>query len=308
MNFEIAQMLLLKMVGLYLAIAIGYIAVKKLDVSSHGISRLLFYVIVPLVFLHGIAKMRMQGEVLLLPVVIAMISCTLCLTFYRIAKCFYDGKEANIIGFASGNGNIGYFGIPVALLLFDEQTVAIYMVMIIGIMLYEGSLGYYITTKGDFSTRQALMKIATLPMLHGALGGIVLSMLEWPLPEFMEDFFISLRGAYTTLGMMVVGMGLAAMQRIEIDWRFLGMTFAVKFLAWPVMIAGCIWLDQQFFGLFSENIHRAATLLSVVPLAVNSVIFATLLNAHPEKMATAVFASTAFAIFYVPFMVSWLIL
>ena len=305
---DIASLLLLKMAGLYLAIAIGYLSVKKLDLSSHGISRLLFYVIVPLVFLHGISKMRMQGEVLLLPAIITLISCVLCLTFYRIARLFYAGKEANIIGFASGNGNIGYFGIPVALLLFDTQTVAIYMVMIIGIMLYEGTLGYYITTKGDFSARQALLKIISLPMLHGAVGGVLLSLFELSTPAFLEDFFLSLRGTYTILGMMVVGMGLASMDRIAIDWRFIGLTFTVKFVAWPLMIAGFLWIDTTFLHLFSANIHQAATLLSLVPLAVNSVIFATLLNAHPEKMATAVFLSTGFALLYLPLMVSWLIL
>ncbi len=299
-----ATLILLKLVGLYLAIGIGYLSVKKLDLSSHGISKLLFYVIVPLVFLHGISKMRMQGEVLLLPVVIAVISCILCLGCYGLAKRLYpEGKEANIIAFAAGNGNIGYFGIPLALALFDTQTVAIYMVMIIGIMLYEGTLGYYITTKGDFSTRQALVKIASLPMLHGSLIGILLSLLEWPLPMFLEDFFISLRGAYTILGMMIVGMGLAGLTSLSVDWRFVGLTFGIKFILWPLAIFSLIWLDGQFFGLFSDNIHQAAMLLSFVPLAVNSVIFATLLGAHPEKMATAVFLSTAFALIYVPVMV-----
>ena len=129
---EIATLILLKMTGLYIAIAIGWVSARKLEVGKEGISKLLFYVIVPLVFLHGISKMQMQEGVLLLPLIIAVFSCTLCLLYFQISRRFYpQGKEANIIAFASGNGNIGYFGIPIAMMLFDTQTVAIYMVMVI---------------------------------------------------------------------------------------------------------------------------------------------------------------------------------
>jgi hypothetical protein len=305
---EVATLILLQMAGLYLAIGIGYIATKKLALSSEGISKLLFYVIVPLVFLHGISQMRMEGKMLLLPLIIFSISCTLCLLFYRIGRwCYPEGKEANIIAFASGNGNIGYFGIPLAVLLFDAQTVGVYMVMIIGIILFESTLGYYITTLGNFSAKDALKKIATLPMLHGALAGIALSLLELPTPEFLENFFQHLRGTYTILGMMVVGMGLAGLQTLALDGKFISATFSVKFLAWPLVMFALTMLDAQLIGLFSAEIHQAARLLSIVPLAVNSVIFATLLNAHPEKMASAVFLSTACALIYVPAMVAWFV-
>lgn len=305
---EIAFSILLQMTGLYLCIAMGFYSARKLEVQGKGISSLLFYIIVPLVFMHGISKMHIENQYLLLPVFIFLISCTLCTLHYFIARQVYHDKSANILAFASGNGNIGYFGIPVAMVLFPPELVGVYMVMVIGIMLYETTLGYYITTKGDFSTREAIRNMTRLPMLHGALIGLFLSLMGIPLPDFMEGFFTSLRGAYSTLGMMVVGIGLAGVTSFRLDWKFTGMAFAVKFIGWPLMVGALILLDQQVMHLFSPQVHAAAHLLSFMPLAVNSVIFATLLEAEPEKMATAVFLSTVFALFYVPAMVSWLIL
>ncbi len=305
---NVAFEILLQMTGLYACIAIGYISAKKLEVEGKGISRLLFYIIVPLVFMHGISKMEIQYEFLLLPLIIFCISCTLCLSHYAIARRIYTDKSANILAFASGNGNIGYFGIPVALMLFEPQWVGVYMVMVIGIMLYETTLGYYITTKGDFSTQEALRKMTRLPMLHGALIGLMLSLLGWRLPEFTEGFFTAMRGAYSTLGMMVVGIGLAGITSLKLDWKFISMSFIVKFVAWPLMVGGFVWIDIHWLGICTTQAHHAAILLSIMPLAVNSVIFATLLDAKPEKMAAAVFLSTAFALFYLPVMVSWLIL
>lgn len=301
--------LFLKMIGLYLSVGMGFLAARKLHLNREGISGLLFYVIVPLVFLHGVSKMHLHGAALLLPPLIMLVSSVLCLLAYVLAVRLWPkegDKTANILAFSSGNGNIGYFGIPVAMLLFEPPVVATYMVMIIGIMLYEVTLGYYITAKGDFHPRDAIRKILTMPMLHGALGGILLAVLQWPLPSFLEDFFVSLRGAYVILGMMMVGMGLAGMQRIAIDWKFLICGFLIKFAAWPLAISGVIWLDNHATHLFSKEIHEAMLLLSLAPMAVTSVIYATLLRAEPEKIATAVFLSTFFAMFYVPLMITLL--
>lgn len=301
--------LFLKMIGLYIAVGMGFFAARKLHLNREGISGLLFYVIVPLVFLHGVSKMHLYGAALLLPPIIMAVSCFLCLTSYAIARRLWPqegNKTANILAFSSGNGNIGYFGIPVAMLLFEPPIVATYMVMIIGIMLYEATLGYYITAKGDFHPRDAFKKIIRMPMLHGSLLGILLAVLEWPLPDFLEDFFVSLRGAYVILGMMMVGMGLAGMQRFSIDWKFLCSAFLIKFAAWPLTISGVIWLDTHLLHLFDNSIHEAMLLLSLAPMAVTSVIYATLLKAEPEKIASAVFLSTFFAMFYVPLMITLL--
>ena len=305
---DVAFPILLQMSGLYLCIAIGFIAARKFDIHGKSVSQLLFYFIVPLTFLYGISKTNMQPQYLLLPLFIFIIACTLCLIHYAIARRIYTDKSANILAFASGNGNLGYFGIPIAMLLFEPPIVGIYMMTIIGTMLFETTLGYYITTKGDFSTREAIIKMAKLPMLHGALIGLLLSLFQLSVPSFLEGFFIGIKGAYSTLGMMVVGIALAGVTSLKIDWRFITMAFIVKFIAWPLMVGGLILLDMHWLHLFSETVHHTTLLISFMPLAVNSVIFATLLNAEPEKMATALFLSTLFALLYVPLMISLFIL
>lgn len=305
---DVALPILLQMTGLYLCIAIGFVAARKLNIHGKSVSQLLFYFIVPLTFLYGISKTNMQPQYLLLPLFVFLIACTLCLSHYAIARRIYHDKSANILGFASGNGNLGYFGIPVAMLLFEPHIVGIYMMTIIGTMLFETTLGYYITTKGDFSTRQALINMAKLPMLHGALIGLIMSLFQLSVPTFTENFFLGVKGTYSTLGMMVVGIALAGVTSLRIDWRFISMSFIVKFIAWPLMVGAFILLDTHLLQLFDSQTHHTTLLISFMPLAVNSVIFASLLNAEPEKMATAVFLSTLFALIYVPVMISWFIL
>lgn len=55
-------------------------------------------------------------------------------------------------------------------------------------------------------------------------------------------------------------------------------------------------------SLFPEEAHKGFLLISIVPLAANSVAIASILKAHPEKVATTVLVSTLIALVYVPVM------
>lgn len=300
--------LLLKMTGLYACIGMGWIAARRLKLEGEGISQLLFHLIVPLVFFHGVARAPMQGATLALPLIVALLSCLLALLGLALARAFWPKGDPtpHLLAFTAGNGNMGYFGIPVALMIFSTETVALYMLMIIGVILYEATLGYALVTRGHFHPRVALRKILTLPMLHGALLGLLFAVMRWPLPEFLEDFFLSVRSTYSVLGMMMVGIALSGLRGLALDSKFLAHSFLMKFLAWPLLTAGFVWLDRNLLGWYGANIHQALMLLSLAPLAVMSIIFATLFKNQPEKMATAVFLSTCFALVYVPLMIGWL--
>ena len=301
---QIALVILLKLAGLYAAIGMGWVSARHLGLQNEGISKLLFYLIVPLVFVHGISHMEMHGVILFLPFLTFGIACFLALGMYYGPARRWDDSTRNILAFTSGNGNIGYFGLPIAVLLFNTQTVAIYMVLIIGLMIYESTLGYYLLTRGRYTGRAALRKMLSQPVLHASVLGLLLSFLHLPTPAFLDDFFLAVRGTYTILGMMLVGMGLAAMPHFKLDWPFMALSFGVKFIAWPLMMAAFIALDNNALHWFEPETHHAMLLFSFVPLAVNSVILATLFDAKPEKIAAAVFASTGFALLYVPVMVA----
>ena len=66
-------------------------------------------------------------------------------------------------------------------------------------------------------------------------------------------------------------------------------------------------VDTTFLGLYSEDIHNALMLVAIVPIAVNTIIVASLFDSKPDKAATAILFSTIFALFYVPFMVAYFI-
>lgn len=63
-----------------------------------------------------------------------------------------------------------------------------------------------------------------------------------------------------------------------------------------------LWVDTTYLHFCTPLMHQVMFLLSIVPLAANTVALATELKAEPEKAATSVFFSTLFVLFYIPVM------
>ena len=116
----------------------------------------------------------------------------------------------------------------------------------------------------------------------------------------MDNFIISLQGAYVVLGMMLIGFGISKINNFTFDYKFIGLSFLGKFFVWPVLMFFLITLDYYIFGIYNIEFYRAFILLAIVPVAANTVIFATVLNVYPEKVSSSVLFSTLFGLLYVP--------
>jgi predicted permease len=268
----------------------------------------MIYLFGPLVIFNGVINTRLDFTILSLPLITFSLAIGLCLLFYWFAGFIWQDSTKNLVGFSAGTGNTGYFGLPLALLLFDDQGEGIYIMAILGLTLYENTLGFYLMARGKYTVKECLNKVVKLPALYALFGGVLLNFLHVPIPDIFTEFMKHIKGAYTVLGMMVIGLGIAGLKHFKMDLSFVGMTFLAKFVVWPILIVMVIALDTFIFGMFDENIYQALTLLSFVPLAANLVIFASLMDIQPEKAAAAVLVSTLVSIIYIPLMVGCFLL
>lgn len=104
----------------------------------------------------------------------------------------------------------------------------------------------------------------------------------------------------------MIGLGMARLQSLKLDLGLIAFVFSFKFLMWPLITLGFIFLDRFLIHEFTPQIHQMLLLLSVMPLPANTIAFALQLNVQPDKASTLVFLSTVFALFYIPVvMVMW---
>lgn len=297
-------LLLIKLIPLYVIIVIGYIAGKYLNVKKESISPLLIYIIAPLVIFNGTVTADISFANLSLPLLFFVLASMISVGFYWVSKSIWADSTRNILAFTAGTGNTGYFGLPVAMALFNPEQVSLVVLSILGFVLYENSLGFYLTARGSFSVKDSLMKVVKLPTIYAFLIGLLVNLSEISLGQIYIDNIANIRGAYTVLGMMLIGLGLASIKEYKFDWKFLGATFLAKFLVWPILILAVILLDNVWLNLYPTGIQQVMVLMSIVPLAANTVAFATELKAQPEKASLAVLLSTVFALVYIPTIVS----
>src|SRR5688572_3427342 len=112
---------------LYIIIFMGFVAGKFLKLNRDTIAQLLFVFIAPVIIFNGIINTRLDSSIIFVPLLTFAISTIICLVFFYVSKHLWHDQTRNLIALTAGSGNTGYFGLPVALLLFDDQGEGIYI-------------------------------------------------------------------------------------------------------------------------------------------------------------------------------------
>lgn len=297
---EIFFSILYKILPLYIFVIIGFISGKYLSIDSKGIGKLIIYIIAPFVIFEAITHSNLSLSTFVIPLIAFLLCSFVAYIFYTYGRYIYNDARANVLAIVSAEGNTGYFGIPIALLLFDQKIFSTYILGTLGVTIFENTVVYYLTARGKYTVSESLERLKKLPALYAFLFAIIFLYFDFSLPKIMDNFIISLQGAYVVLGMMLIGFGISKINNFTFDYKFIGLSFLGKFFVWPVLMFFLITLDYYIFGIYNIEFYRAFILLAIVPVAANTVIFATVLNVYPEKVSSSVLFSTLFGLLYVP--------
>jgi malate permease and related proteins len=289
-----------KILPLYGVILIGFIAGRTLKTKGENIAPLLIYIIAPIVVFTGIMSAPLDPSKLALPFLFFFICCALCLIFLSVLGFFWASPTKNILAFSTATGNTGYIGLPIAIFLFGEEAFSIAVLIALGFILYENTLGFFITARGKNTTLESLGRVLRVPTAYAFILAVICNLSNIQLGTALTELGINFRGAYSILGMMLIGLGVSQLTMIKLDFRFISTALLLKFLVWPLVVLVVIFIDKNTIQFFDPLEYKIMLLMSIVPLPANSVALAMELEAAPEKMATTVLISTVFALFYIP--------
>ncbi|MDD4286916.1 MAG: hypothetical protein PHN33_01025 [Candidatus Peribacteraceae bacterium] len=291
-----------KLLPLYLFIAVGYLLGVFLHLKRRSVAMLLLYVLSPIVVFEGGWTAPLSRGTLALPLLFLAICSVLCGLFYLLSGLVWKRGDSirNLAAFASANGNSGYFGIPAGLALFGQQSLGIIVLCSLGFVLYESSTGFFTLARSNFTLRESMRKVALLPVLYAFALGIVANIWQVPEPAMVSLFLHGVRTIFSIIGMLLIGVSLAGERLSAIDAKLLVFTTVAKTVVWPALMLLFIALDRHVFRIFDEDVHGVLLLMGMIPLAVNTVVYSSVLKVHPEKAAVAVMVSTVIALFFIP--------
>jgi predicted permease len=294
----------LKLISALLSVIIGFLAGKFSKVDREHIASLLFYFISPIVFFAIPASATFSLAALSITLVTFIIATILCIICYNLFDMYFDEPSRNILAMTSGTANAGYFVLPVAASLFDDYTLSIYMMAVVGLSIYESSVGFFVCDGEYSSTKESIKRVMKLPNLNAFVLGCLFSLTGLTLPNFLDDFIYNMRGSYSILGMIMIGLGISTLDKFEIDFKFTGSAFLSKFVFYPILVNLFIVLDKFLMHNYNTSHYQALQLLSTAPMAANTIVFATFAKASPEKVAATVLLSAIFSLIYMPTMIS----
>ncbi|WP_110676800.1 AEC family transporter [Salinicola sp. RZ23] len=280
-------------------VALGWVAARRLKLDPRPIATLLIYLISPLTFFNALTQGQPSIDKLALTFGVLLLSSLLCLAVNAVAGRFYAEQERALLAFSAGTGNTGYFGFPIALVLLPPEGVTQYLFCMLGISLYEFTVGFYISARGQFSVRESLSRLARLPLIYAFAGGMLISALGWQVPQPVSEGLGYFKYCFTVLGMMIIGMTLG-----RISWRAVDVAFVVgcvvtRFMVWPLATLA-LAVALRLLGDASDSLVLAFLLVGAVPMAANVVVIAMELNIRPEKGAIAVLLTTLAAPLLIP--------
>lgn len=297
---DIAQLLLSKILPLYFLILLGYVSGRRLGVRTTSISALLLHVISPVFMFGVIASAKLDLAALLLPFAVMAVLVLSGAVTYLAATPFFRDRNRNLVTACLPVGNTGYFGVPIALVLFDDATFKLYLIANFGVLIYQTVFGFTILAKSHADMKDSIKQLFRLPVFYGVLAGFGYGFSGLDVPGFMGDLTEYFTGAFVVLGMMLIGIALSQIKLKEIDLKFITFANVMRFVFLPALMLGLLALDAATFGLADDAIYDILVLIAFMPVGANIVIYATELDVYPEKAAALVLTSTMVAMAAVP--------
>ena len=294
--------LLGKILPLYFSILLGLFSTLFLSCDKNTIAKILLFILAPLIVFNATISVKLDASVLFLPIFFFLLSSTLAFILLFVFKRIYSDNTANLLAFSTSTGNTGNIGIPLAILFLEPHLVDVFIFTVLASILYQNSVGYYITAKGHFTAKESIKKVLKLPVLYAFVLGIIFNISGFKIPDIFLNYADYLKGTYAILGMMLLGMGMEKMRsNNSFDLKFISYAIIIKFFLWPMIVLAFIFVDKNYIHFLNEGFYMIMFLFSIVPLAGNTVTVATILNVKPEKMSLAVFITTMIPLLYIPF-------
>ena len=293
-----------QMAPLFFQIIIGFIAGRIFHIGKQDISKLLLYIILPILIFETIINANLSGATIALPLAVLGISTLTAGVTYLLGRRFWRDSNVNILALSGASSNTILFGIPVSIIMLNKITLPVYIIAMMGTILFQYTLGIFLAARTEIKPLKAIGEILKQPILYAFALGIFFNKNSIPLPQSLNLFILQMHGACTVTSMIIIGLGLSSIKLSTVDFKFIGMAFIAKFILCPLIALLFIYIDLHHLHILKVESHQVIMFISVMPIAASNIVFSSIYQTHTEKASSVVLLSTIFSLFYIPLIYS----
>jgi predicted permease len=294
----------------FLLIVLGFILKRilmRLDTQWHGLERLTYYVLFPMLLIQTLVKADLTkvpvggvGGALFLS---ALAMSLLCLALRpALQRLDIDGPAFTSI-FQGATRWQTYVALSVSANLYGDAGLALASVAMVAIIplvnvLSVGVLAHYASPEKQ-SARAIVMTVVRNPLIWACLIGLVVNVTHLPLPRIWHEVADALGRSSLAIGLLVTGAGL----HLEGLFRpSLGAAIGVlfKLALMPVLALGlALW-----FGLSGTSLVIVA-ICSAVPTSPSAYVLARQMGGDAPLLAQIITLQTILAAMTMPIAIAW---
>ena len=298
---ELALISIRQVIVFFILIMTGFFAIKakvlKPEARQH-FSSLLVSIVVPCMIVNSYIT-EFNPEVfhgIVLEFIHSFILIMIGLVIAVLAARRMGVENRAIFEFAMIFSNAGYMGFPLIQALFGNEG-----------MLYASSYNTvfnlliwtygYARVSGQTDAKKVMNTIVRTPAMIAVVLGLVIYLLQIPVPELIHQPISNIGGLNTPLSMMITGMILAGsdLSKVIRD-RAVTTVIGIRLFLIPAVCLLIYGILHISFGMASEVV----LLLEACPCAAISSVFAVQFHYDEEKVAGAVILSTLLSILTLP--------
>ena len=298
---------------LFFLLMIGFIIRRLKIVDQHlssNLTNLIIYVTLPALIINSmdydftLERLNQLGVVLLIAVAIFILMTMIAWGLSSLLTS--DQQEKAIYRFILVFANVGFMGYPVVEVIFGQQGVFLAAIYNLVFNIFLWTLGVLIMS----SSKQEKTKLDFSNLINPGIISIGIGFLVFlfslDLPGPINHTFAMLGETTTPLAMIVVGNILAQVTLREIFFNLkLWIVAVIRLLALPVVIL----LSLQGLMYIIPSFHLSGVLLGVIvvltgmPAAANTAIFAQEFGGDEALASEGVFLSTLLSVLTIPLIV-----
>ena len=261
---------------LLLLIIIGFVLVRTKLVTADGagvLSKLETYVLVPALVMgtfmqnFTVARIGVAGQYFLVGLIVIVITIPIAVVVGRLFSKNFDLRNIYIYGLAFSN--FGFMGNAVVKALFPEIFME-YLIFVLPFwtFIYMWGVPYLLMSSEEDRGFLAGLKRLINPMFITMIVGIIIGILNIPVPSFLENGILTLGDCMSPIAMLLTGMTIG---RIDLGKTFRNVPIYVVSAIRLVIIPLLAIVILHFFPI-SYGLALCTVCALAMPLGLSTII------------------------------------
>ena len=193
------------------------------------------------------------------------------------------------------------YGLPLVLLAFGQLGLDKASVYVIGQMIIVNTVGVYFAARSQFSVKNAIKSVFSLPAIYAAILALVLRTFDLHLPAEVATGVSMVAGGYSPVVLAILGAQMVKVRTMPSESNGQS-TFWTGLMVRLILAPLVAYLGLSILHI-DGTLFSVLLILASMPVAVNAVVLAERFNASPELVSKCILWTTLASFLVLPVLI-----